>query len=248
MSSDLPAEREPENGMSSVIRSLAENPNVDVDKLRQIMEMQEHILDRNAEQAFNASMVLAQRSMPIVPKDKKNTQTDSFYSKYETVLKHCKPIYTEHGFSVMFYEGDAKRENEIRVMADVMHREGHKKTVWVDVPLDMTGIKGSVNKTATHGKGSSVSYGRGYLIRMIFNIPTGDDDDGNGAGGARFITDEQCLELDAIVTDNNLNANGKWLGEFLAYLKVDSFDQLPAKDFGKAKAALQGIVAKRAKK
>lgn len=231
-----------QNQFHSLIEKLAQNPDVDVDKMRQIMDMQEHILDRNAEQAFNAAMVRAQSEMPIVPKDKKNVQTNSNYSAYETILKVCKPIYTKYGFSVLFYEGDAKRETEIRIMADVMHEQGHTKTLYVDVPLDNVGIKGTVNKTGTHAKGSSVSYGRSYLMKMIFNIPTGNDDDGNAAG-AKTITEAQVNILSAMITDNNLGETYKT--NLLKWLKVETFDDLPATDFPKAKRAIEDVLRKK---
>jgi hypothetical protein len=47
----------------------------------------------------------------------------------------------------------------------------------------MTGPKGNQNKTATHGFGSTMSYGRRYLICLIFNITlTNEDQDGNQPG------------------------------------------------------------------
>jgi len=204
-----------DNPFMDMVRSLAANPDVPVDKLKQIMEMQEHIIDRNAEQAYNAAMVRAQRKMPVVNKDKKNEQTNSMYSGYETIVKMCAPIYTAEGFSLSFYEGKADRENEVRIFVDIMHEDGHTKQRYADIPIDSSGIKGTVNKTMTHAKGSTFSYGRSYLIRMVFNIPTGDDDDGNGAG-SKYITDDQCNELNAMVSDNNLQLQVR---EFALYLK-----------------------------
>lgn len=171
----------------SAIERLAANPAVDVEKIKQMMEMQEHILDRNAKQAFNAAMVRAQAKMPIVPKDNENTQTGSMYSGYETLIKYCKPVYTNEGFSVTFSQGFGTPENPLaeghnRIVADVMHEEGHTKIVFADIPIETTGPKGGVLMTKTHATGSGFSYGRSYLIRLIFNIPTGNDDDGNAAG------------------------------------------------------------------
>jgi len=242
MENELPAVQG-NNSFLQMVERLSINPDVDVEKIRQIMEMQEHILDRNAKQAFNAAMVRAQSKMPIVPRDKLNSQTQSKYSKYETILKLCKPIYTEEGFSVMFHEGDAKKEDEIRIIAEVMHEEGHTKTVWTDVPLDISGIKGQVNKTKTHAKGSSIQYGRSYLMKQIFNIPSGDDDDGNLAG-TDIITEEQSNELYALIDEHNLNHDGQYLKRFLEYMKVDCIEEIPVKLYPKAKAAIMSAIKK----
>jgi len=185
------------------------------------------VLSREAEKAFNQDMIACQEEMPVIPKDKKNDQTHSSYSSYETILKWAKPIYTKYGFSVLFYEEDSSLEGNIRVSADVMHKSGHTKKVHTDIPMDDKGAKGTVNKTQTHAKGSSISYGRNYLMRMIFNIPTGDEDDGNTAG-ARPISTEQLESIGKEIYDSHADLE-KFLKHFgipeLAYLKERDFDR-----------------------
>jgi hypothetical protein len=149
------------------------------EQLREMMDLQERWEANEARKAFHDSMTEAQKHMPVIPKDKQNKQTNSMYSKHETIVKLAKPVYTDAGFSLMFYEGETQKENHIRVMCDIRHEKGHLESRFIDLPLDLTGIKGSVNKTGIHGAGSTFSYGRRYLTCMIFNIPTGDDNDGN---------------------------------------------------------------------
>ncbi len=233
---NLPMEQKEVNGFIDLVKGLAENPDIPVEKIKQIVDMQEHILDKNAEQSFNASMVKAQSEMPVVGKDKDNTQTKSKYSSYEAILKAAQPIYTRHGFSVMFYEGETKKENEIRICADIMHEAGHTKKSFIDIPLDATGIAGKVNKTGTHAKGSSVSYGRSYLIRMIFNIPTGDDDDGNAAGN-NPITEDQEMELMVMLEKHNLN-NDKNMQALYDHFKIEGLHELPQSEIGRAKTVI----------
>lgn len=224
----------------STIERLATNPDVDVNKIKQIVDMQEHILDREAQQAFNAAMVRAQRDMPIVPKDRKNEQTRSRYSSYEMILKYTKPIYTQAGFSISMYEGETVKENNIRVCADVMHENGHTKQYWTDVPIDDKGIKGSVNKTQTHAKGSSLSYGKSYLMKMIFNIPTGHDDDGNVAGGSETISIDQQTEITDLITEVYKGKGEK----FLKWLGVESVETIPVSMYKKAINALKATKEK----
>ena len=51
------------------------------------------------------------------------------------------------------------------------------------MPADGKGAQGRDVMTRTHATGSAVSYGRRYLLLMIFNIAVGgEDDDGNAAG------------------------------------------------------------------
>ena len=204
----------------ATLLELAVEKGADVDKLEKLMELKMRWDANEAKKAFNSSMVLAQGEMPVVPKDKKNTQTNSMYAKYETILKYTKPIYTKHGFSLVYSEGEAKRDDEIRIVVDIMHREGHTEQRFTDIPLDMTGIKGTVNKTKTHGKGSSITYGKGYLIKMVFNIPTGDDDNGNAAG-AEYITEDQAFNINNLISEKKLDES-----KILKFARAESVDKI----------------------
>ena len=68
-------------------------------------------------------------------------------------------------------------------MAFLSHERGYKRTFHIDMPADGKGAQGRDVMTRTHATGSAVSYGRRYLLLMIFNIAVGgEDDDGNAAG------------------------------------------------------------------
>lgn len=168
----------------SVIERLATSPDVDVGKMEKMLDMQERILDKQAEQQFNTSMVAAQLEMPVIKPDGQNDQTRSVYAKYETINKVIKPVYTKHGFSMSFGQQETVVADHIRVFCDVSHIGGHTKSYFMDLPMDDSGIKGNVNKTPMHGTASTFSYGQRYLAKLIFNITvSGEDDDGNAAGG-----------------------------------------------------------------
>ncbi len=219
----------------AIIEKLSANPDVPVDKFKQIMEMQEHIMDRNAEQAFNFSMAQAQSKIKVVAKTKKNDQTHSKYSPLEEIVKHATPIYTGEGFSLSFYQGDTAKENHIRVMCDIMHEQGHTKTRYGDFAIDSSGIKGNVNKTMIHAQGSTFTYGRRYLTCMIFNIPTGDDDDGNSAGKLpEYIDEKQLSQITDMINSKNVDEIA-----FLKFMRVDSAHKLLSKQFKAAMFALK---------
>jgi len=168
----------------NVIEKAAYNPDVDIDKMERLLSMQERIIDRQAEQAFNDAMVRAQLAMPTVEADSDNPQTRSKYAKFEKVNKAIKPIYTKEGFALSFGTADSSIPEYIRVTCDVSHIGGHHKEYYMDLPPDTEGIKGTVNKTKVHGAASAHSYAKRYLAVMIFNVTIGgEDDDGNAAGG-----------------------------------------------------------------
>lgn len=229
----------------TLIERLASNKDVDVEKLRGIMDLQERVLDRNAEQAFNADMVKCQSEIKTVLKNRKNDQTNSRYADHTAITQAANPIYTRNGFALTFYEGETKKENHVRVMVDILHRDGHSKTRFKDFPIDDKGIKGTVNKTPIHANQSAFTYGCRNLECMVFNIPTGDDDDANAAGGpVEYITTDQQTEVNDLVKE----IYDPKPELFWKFMKVDCAEQIQAKDYKKAIATLSKAKEAKAKR
>lgn len=168
--------------MTAVARAAAD-PSVDVEKMERLFAMHERMAARQAEQDYAESMTQAQRAMPTIAKDRHNTQTGSWYSTLDKINQQIAPIYTAHGFSLSFDTQESALADHVRVVCRVLHKGGCTKEYHYDTPLDSAGIAGKVNKTPTHARGSAITYGRRYLTLMIFNLSTGEDDDGNAAGG-----------------------------------------------------------------
>jgi len=229
-----------------MIERLASRPDIDPDKIKQFMDMQERILDRNAKQAFNAAMMRAQNKIELVVAKEDNEQTKSKYADLKAVLIKAKPVYTKEGFSLMFYEGETTKENHKRVCVDIMHEQGHTEKRYGDFAIQTTGIAGKAMMTQIHGEGSAFMYGRRYLTCMIFNIPTGVDDDGNAAGGStvEYITLDQQTEINDAIAD--LYADGG--KKFLEFLEVESVETIPLKKYKEALAALKTVRMSRPKK
>ena len=168
-------------------------------------------------------------------RDADNKQTKSKYSKYEGIVEAASPIYIEEGFALSFTTDtvnseDLKNKGWFRVICDASHVEGHVKQFHVDVPPDITGIQGSVNKTAIHGYKSALTYAKSMLICMVFNIITKDelDDDGNAAGSmdVEYINDEQITEIEKALEEKNLDP-----ADFLAQARVDTYSLITTNRF-----------------
>lgn len=174
----------PAEGFALMLERLATNPAADVDKLRALVELHERAEQRDAARAFNEAMTDAQSQMSKVVTDKDNSQTKSRYATYAALDAAVRPVYTAHGFGLSFTTERTEREAEVRVVCLVSHRGGYVRRYEIDMPADGKGAKGGDVMTRTHATGSAVSYGMRYLLKMIFNIATGErgaDDDGNGA-------------------------------------------------------------------
>jgi hypothetical protein len=81
----------------------------------------------------------------------------------EAVSDAIDPVFRRHGFSRRSGPRTARYAGHYRVTCRLSHIGGHHRDYQADVPADTVGIKGNQNKTATHGFGSALSYGRRYL-------------------------------------------------------------------------------------
>jgi len=138
----------------------------------------------------------------------------------------------------MFYEGVTDKPNHKRICVDVMHEQGHTKSRYVDLAIQTTGIAGKSMMTEIHGEASCFQYGRRYLTCMIFNIPTGDDDDGNAASGAGqepvYLTKEQREIIESMVEKLKIDKS-----VFLNFFGAEDFEHLLAKDYGRMQNKLK---------
>ncbi len=221
---EVPAVIEP-NEFITVIERLSRMDNIPVDKIEQLFKMKQAEDDRTAKREFNAAFTRAQAKIELVVAEQENIQTKSKYADLKAVLLKAKPVYTAEGFSLMYYPLKSSRETHQGVGVDIIHSGGHTEKRDGEFAIQTTGIAGKAMMTQIHGEGSAFSYARRYLTCMIWNIPTGDDDDGNAAGGKveEFITKEQVAELTKLI-----KAFPDGGTEFLAWAKVETVDTITA--------------------
>lgn len=221
-------------GIVAVIERAAMNPDVDIEKMERLLAMQERIMARNAETAFNAAMTAAQSEMRPVAADASNPQTRSKYASYAALDKAMRPIYTRNGFSLSFDTGEGAPQDWMRVVCYVSHASGHSRQYHADMPADGKGAKGGDVMTKTHAAGSAMSYGMRYLLKMIFNVAVGEDDDDGNAANTQTITDEQKANLQALIEET---ASDK--AAFLRFMGVTRMDEIGAKHYNRAVKALE---------
>ncbi len=220
-----------------MVERLSTNTDVDADKLEKLVEIQMRILDRNAEQAFNDAMAAAQEELPMVVNDAYNAQTNSTYAKLETINRAIKPVVSRHGFSTSFSQDKSELEGHIRIRGVLRHSGGHAVDgYWVDLAIDNKGPKGNVNKTLVHGAGSTFAYGRRYLLCMMFDISTGDDNDAQqqGAPPVTYISEKQAGQILDLI--NALEGDE---ATFCKWAKIESVEAMPAHIFSRCLKKLQ---------
>lgn len=186
-----------------VITRAAKDPEIDVGKMERLVELSRSIKRDEAEAAFNAAMSACQEAMRPISADATNPQTRSKYASYGKLDRVLRPIYTKHGFSLTFSDGETTKPEHVRVTALVRHSNGHKETHWKDMPADGKGAKGGDVMTKTHAAGAAQQYGMRYLLKGIFNVAIGEDDtDGNSpSDGVETLVQEQIDNIVALMTE-----------------------------------------------
>ncbi|WP_025126436.1 ERF family protein [Pseudomonas sp. PH1b] len=171
--------------MQVVLRA-ASDPQCDIEKMERLMAMHERMQAKTAETEFNAALSRVQGEMGRIAADATNNQTRSQYVTYGKLDSVLRPKYTNEGLSLSFSTEQAP-EGMVGMVCFVSHVGGHTREYRAHIPSDGKGAKGGDVMTKTHAFGSGTSYGMRYLLKMIFNVAIGEeDDDGNGASGDEF--------------------------------------------------------------
>lgn len=208
------AQSVPAMPIEHILDRMVRDTSIDLDRLERMIGMQQDVERRRAEQAFAGAMSLVQSETRAVAADSNNPQTRSRYASYFALDKALRPIYTRHGFALSFNTDPDAPENCIRVVCYVSHDKGHTRKYQIDMPADGKGAKGGDVMTKTHATGSAATYGQRYLLKMIFNIAIGQDDDGNAAGN-KPVTTEQADHIRRLILDADADA-----AKFCRYFQI----------------------------
>lgn len=219
-----------QDAMVSMIERVAVSPDVPIEKLEKMLDLQERIWAKNARDAFYADFALMQAEMPEIPKRgeiKVRGVVQSKYALFEDIVEFSKPVMQRHGFS-LFHK--SRIENgEMIVTGILAHKGGHAEQDEIPLPYDTSG-----NKNATQVRGSTLSYGKRYTASNLLLITSrGEDDDGSAAGSGATITEEQFMELRNMIEEADADEE-----KFLKFLRVQNLEELPQAQYGHAVAAL----------
>lgn len=184
---NLPQALDPINTSTSLMRVIATaalDKEFDLERMERLFNMHLKMEAREDEKQFDVAMAAAQAAMRNIVADSNNTATRSMYASYYALDKAIRPIYTQHGFSLGFRTEPGLTPDVLNVICRVSHG-GFARECHIPMPADGKGAKGGDVMTKTHAIGSAVTYGMRYLLKMVFNLAIGgqEDDDGNGASG-----------------------------------------------------------------
>lgn len=191
----------------SVIQRAAADPACDIEKMERLMAMHERMQAASASAAFNAAMADMQCDLPSIAERGSGHGTIK-YATLEDINDVVKPIMQRHGFAVSFKVEHAQAG--ISVTGVLMHKAGHREETTMLLPSDTSG-----SKNAVQAVGSSVSYGKRYVMSALLNITTrGEDDDGLAAVPTANVTAAQASAINALLARCSDKTNDWFVGEY----------------------------------
>lgn len=218
---------------------LAITKGADLATIEKLMDLQERHERNEARKAFTVAMAAFKADPPKIYKDKKvSFATSKGRTEYEhatigNVVGLLSAAMGRHGLSHGWTTTQDK--GAISVTCTITHVMGHSESTTLTAAADESGGKNSIQAVA-----STVSYLERYTLLAITGQATNDIDNDGATGETEHITDEQATVLQALI-DENIPDN-TYKARFLEYMKAGSFDAIPAKDFAKARAAIQAAI------
>jgi len=217
-----------ETSMIAIIEKAIINPEVDVEKMQALLDVQERIMDKHAQIAFNQSMVA---TIVEIPSFEKATSGHNYkYATFEQINKVVKPILASHNLYVTFLT-DFQSDNYVMVTAEITHKDGFSKKTSMRFPFDSTGSKNEVQAVA-----SAISYGKRYMQNALLNITThGEDDDG-------FASERTIGKAEIARLNNGLGISGVDLTVFCKSMNVERLSEIKVDNLSEALGFLNQVV------
>jgi hypothetical protein len=231
----LPAERPAQDSMMVLIERMATDPQVNPEKLMQLIDVKERWEANEARKAFVEALAAFKSDPPKLLKDRQvsfDTGRGKTEYAHADLGKACQVI----GASLGAYGLSHRWETEqleggvIRVTCVLTHKFGHSERVSLQAGADQSGGKNNIQAI-----GSTVTYLERYTLLAATGIAAeGQDDDGARGGAAPMISEDQILTLNTLIKDTGADQK-----TFFAFFKIPDLYHMPAARYDQAVRMLE---------
>lgn len=152
-------------------RAVSQGATIDI--IERLAALQVAAVARQAELEFNQALNQAQEEVRMVVNDADGQKKR--YATYRALDKEVRPVYLKHGMSLSFGTADCSIPEHILVTCHVS-RGAHTRIYQLPMDASGKGPKGDGALSKPHAILAAAEYGRRCLLKMIFNIVTGDEE------------------------------------------------------------------------
>lgn len=226
--------------MVQLIERLVMSPDVPLDKLEKMLDMQERMEERAARKAYDQAMADAKSEIrPIVKDGRVNYTKDGKTVDYQHetlagIAQHVDPILAKYGLSYR-YRSDMLEGGVLRVTCIVSHRDGYSEETALEGSRDQSGSKNNFQ-----GMGSAATYLQRYTLKLALGLSAAKDDDASSAVAKTAIDEEQYRRLRKLIEEANADEDA--LKKFLGH--TGDLIELPSGKMGAAEKMLRQKIRK----
>lgn len=222
----------------------------DLERLKQVIDLQVAQEKRSAEAEFNEAFNAAQAEMPTVVKDKKNSK-GNLYATLDAINSVATPVSTKHRFSTTCSEIPVTSDMVVaadcrRFVLRLTHISGHYREFFGDFPIDGEGAKGNAVMNRIQAIVSTTTYARRCLMCLAWNIAPADTDR-DGERDDFPISPDAIGSLNGLIETIRLKEIPFDMGRFLVALGCKDSEDLSSirsSQFVKAIGLLNGKIQK----
>jgi hypothetical protein len=231
----------PVDPMTSLIERIAFTPDLPMERLTAIMDMQERQMNKQAEQDFNRAFAAAMAEMPAARKSGKNKHNGNRYSTLSDLVEAARPALSAHGLALNWTtKSDGKT---LTVTAIVRHECGWREETSMSAPVDAgKGVGAAMNVIQSHG--STETYLKRYTGFAILGLASDDfDDDGQASSAPQSVSADQFIQLRNALEESGMEPRSFHLA--FGHRDPDNaqLEQFPASKFKEAMSRLEKYVA-----
>lgn len=210
---------------------------VPIETIERIVALKERMDARDAAAEFNRALAEFQAECPSIQKTstaKVATRSGGEYSyKYaelDEIARTIRPLLQKHGLS---YSWDSDMAGErIKCVCTVRHVAGHSQTATFVCPTESASAMSGQQKHA-----AALTYARRQSLVQVLGLTTTEPD--TDGAGSETITEQEGYEIEDLIIESGADR-----ARFLAYMRVGSVSEILARDFQKAKTALEAKARK----
>jgi len=216
--------------------SMAVSQGAEIEKLEQLMGLQERWEANQARKAFDAAIAAARSEIKPIAKtgfvdyEGQGGRTQYSHETLDGIAKAVDPILGKHGLSYRFR---SKQEGSLlEVTCIIAHEAGHSEETTLSGGPDTSGKKNQYQQI-----GSAATYLQRYTLKLALGLSAAKDDDAqavnNDSQEVELISEDQVAELVTMI-----NNSGFPLKKFCEIGRVNKLHEIPANRFKAAKNRL----------
>lgn len=229
------------NAIVELLR-LALDKGLPVEALERLQALHERVSDRAAAIEFAEGMARFQSTCPPIQRtstarilnDNGVLKYSYTYAELDEIATTIAPHLRDNGLS---YTWDSETVGkDLKVTCILRHVNGHSVAAHFSCP-----IGGSSGMSEQQKHASTLTYARRQSLVQVLGLTT-TEPDSDGQGDLEPITEAQAHDLEMLITETGGN-----VARFLAWAKVESLKDIPAKNFDTCIKTVRAMEAARAK-